>query len=181
MYSRKVAQAKQKRKERDALLNSQAKSARKRDIIEADQPKTSPKSKNKVMENDLIGDEANPKAALSLDTPLPTFLPESILLAEPPSSLPIPPSALSKPKKKPKDPLAAKRKLLGLNTKPPKDVKHGSRVIRVLQTDRISLPPRASPSSKALREAWLAGRRGGSLSEPGSVPRRKVGGGFVRK
>ena len=177
MYSRKEAQAKRKRKERDALLNSQAKSARRRDIIEADQPKTSPK----VWGNDLIDDEANPKAALSPDTPLPTFLPESILLAEPPRSLPIPPSALSKSEKKPKDPLATKRKLLGLNTKPPKDVKHGSRAIRVLQTNRISLPPRASPSSKALREAWLAGRRGGSLSEPGSVPRRKVGGGFVRK
>lgn len=181
IYSRKEAAKKQKRKERDARLNLQAKSSRKRGIIEADQPKTSLKSKNNVTENVPVRDEGHPQVPQSPDTSLPTFLPESILLAEPPIPLPNLPSNMSSSKKAPKNTLAGKRKLLDRINKPPKDVKHGSRTIRVLKVDGGGLPPRASQQSKALREAWLAGCRGGSLGERGSVPRRKVGGGFVRK
>lgn len=177
IIERKEAATKQKRKMRDARLNLQAKSSRKRGIIEADQTKTSPKSKNVAVENVPIHDEVNLKAPLSPDTSLPTFLPESILLAEPPSPLPKPPSTLSNSNKT----LTTKSRLLDLATKTPKDVKHGSRTIRVLEVGGSRLPPRVSQKSKALREAWLAGRQRGSLGEGGFVPRRKVGGGFVRK
>lgn len=181
IYSRKEAAKKQKRKERDVRLNLQAKSSRKRGIIDIDQPKTSPKSKNNVTEKIPIHDEGHPQVPLSPDTPLPTFLPESILLAEPPIPLPNLPSTLSNSKKPTKNTLAGKRSLLDRASKPPKDVKHGSRTIRVLKVDAGGLPPRASQQSKALRETWLAGCRGGSLGERGFVPRRKVRGGFVRK
>ncbi|MCJ1465625.1 hypothetical protein MMC07_004244 [Pseudocyphellaria aurata] len=170
--------SKQKRKERDARFNLQARSSRKRDIIESNRPRSSPpESKIDLTEKN---DEADPQSPLSFHEPLPTFLPESILLAEPPNLFPDPSSALSiskKPSKK-KTP-ATKRKLLDLTTKHPiKDVKHGSGTIRVLAMEGSMLPPRASQGSKALREGWLTGSRGG---ERGSVPRRSVQGGFVRK
>ena len=69
--------------------------------------------------------------------------------------------------------------MLNNESKPPKDIKRGGIKFRVLQVEKSVLPPKSSAASKALREQWLMGQRG-SLGGVG-VPRRKMGGGFVKK
>lgn len=107
--------------------------------------------------------------------PLPDFLPDEILAAEPVHQLP---NAVVASRGRQ---ISTKSKLKMLDTlnRLPKDIKRGSVRIRVLEDDRGLLPPKASISSKRLREFWLTGR--GESLERGTVPRRKLGGGFVRK
>ena len=116
-----------------------------------DQPQTQPKPTSK--------------------TPLPTYLPASILATSPPprQSASLPTRSTS---------TTQKRKFLDPDPRPPKDLKRGNMTIRVLQEDKTLLPPKVSTNGRALREAWLMGRRQG-----GVVPRRDAGGGkgFVRK
>ena len=117
------------------------------------------------------GQDTQPKARSSVKTPLPALLPDDILAAKPVIRPPAPPpSAKIVPNQK--------RKLLDVESQSPKDIKRGNVKVRVLQDERASLPPKASQTSKALRESWLAGRRGakGNII----VPRRRLGGGFVR-
>ena len=104
---------------------------------------------------------------------LPLLLPEEILAAQPVIPAPKPPFSNSKVA------IRQKRKFLDLESKPPKDIKRGDVTIRVLQDKRSVLPPKSSQFSKSLRESWLTGRRG-FKGEIG-VPRRKLGGGFVRR
>lgn len=104
--------------------------------------------------------------------PLPRLLPEELLNAEPlarpltqPTGLPVVKSDVVK-----------KRKLLNIDSKPPKDIQKGGFKIRVLPASSSNLPPKSSTESKALRESWLLGQRG----PKGGVERRKMGGGFIR-
>lgn len=103
---------------------------------------------------------------------LPTLLPKEFLEDGPLMCPPIPPMDISTKK----TPTNNKLKLLHAKSKPPKDIKRGSISIRVLEKNRSLLPPKGSESSKLLRESWLAGHRGASF-----VPRKKLGGGFLRK
>ena len=104
---------------------------------------------------------------------LPLLLPDEVLAAQP--VIPDP----KRPYSNSKVAIRQKRKFLDYESKPPKDIKRGDVTIRVLQDKRSVLPPRSSELSKTLRESWLTGRRG-FKGEIG-VPRRKLGGGFVRR
>lgn len=105
--------------------------------------------------------------------PLPAFLPDEILAAEPVTRLPTPPLSAKKV------PMNKRTKFPNVDSKPPKDLTVGKTKVRVLQDISTALPPKASVTGKALRESWLMGRRGlkGNLM----VPRRKPSGDFVRK
>lgn len=105
--------------------------------------------------------------------PLPLILPDEILAVEPAARAPTPPPSTAKIVTN------HKRRFLDVETKPPKDIIRGDVRIRVLQENSIILPPKASAASKSVREAWLAGRR--VLKGQIAVPRRKLGGGFVRR
>lgn len=168
---------KEKRKARDSRLKHQAKSASKRKISHRD---TLPESELKAAPERSNGTASNQHkaSAYSRSTTkgtLPALLPDELLAIEPAVRPPTPPTEpearlVSIPKK---------RKFLDADPKPPKDVKRGPVNVRVLESQRQFLPPRASKTSKALKEAWLFGRRG-----PGGavvIQRRKLGGGFVRK
>jgi U3 small nucleolar RNA-associated protein 16 len=153
-----------KRREHDSRLKLQAKSA-----------KTHAKTQRRSnAEYTTIGaQETEGKAKSSAKASLPILLPEEILAAEPVVRPPTPPSSINETA------IKKKQKFLDAESRPPKDIKRGNVRIRVLQEERSILPPKASQTSKALRESWLAGRQGfkGNIV----VPRRKLGGGFVRK
>lgn len=119
--------------------------------------------------------EAPKVAKWSIGDPLPELLPEEILAAVPEMpSIPVLSSSQGL-----KAPVKTKLKIYHTISKPPKDIKRGSAVIRVLETDGGVLPPKVSKTSMSLRESWLTGRSGSQGK--GFVPRRKIGGGFVRK
>ncbi|KAL2047247.1 hypothetical protein N7G274_001266 [Stereocaulon virgatum] len=158
------ADRKIKRREHDSRLKIQAKSARQH-------AKT---QRGSNAEHTTIGaQETEGKAKSSAKASLPILLPEEILAAEPVVRPPMPPSSTDKTAMK------RKQKFFDAESRPPKDIKRGNVRIRVLQEERNILPPKASQTSKALRESWLAGRLGfkGNIV----VPRKKLGGGFVRK
>lgn len=162
-----------KRQERDVKLKKQAKSAKR--AHKADLARKSSKPNGAVDEAiDTPTPSANAQAPHKAKQPLPALLPDHILAEEPPIRplIPLPPSTgkIFTPSKK---------RFLDLKQKPPKDIKKGRVNIRILQEGSGILPPKASRQGKALREAWLMGRRGkGSL-----VERRKMRGqgGFVRR
>ena len=178
--SRQEAVTKEKRKARDSRLKEQAKSANKRKsnlrapLLESDFDNASERSDGTVPNRQ----KTSTYPRLNGKGPLPALLPDEILVMEPAARPPTPPTepearlpSVSK--------ISKKRKFLDADPKPPKDVKRGPVNVRVLEVQRQLLPPKASKTSKALKEAWLAGRRG-----PGGtrvVQRRKLGGGFVRK
>ena len=116
-------------------------------------------------------DQPQNQSKSSSKTSLPTYLPASIL-ATSPSPLPS-----AQPPTRPTS-ATQKRKFLDPDPKPPKDLKRGNMTIRVLQEEKTLLPPKVSRNGRALREAWLMGRRQG-----GVVPRREARWGteFVRK
>ena len=103
---------------------------------------------------------------------LPALLPDEILSKEPVIQHTIP--HLSATTLKP-----TKRKFIDIEPKPPKDIKHGSVSVRVLQPTKFTLPPKAAKSSRQLKEAWLAGHRAGNGEF--SSRRRRIEGGFLRK
>lgn len=103
---------------------------------------------------------------------LPKLLPKEFLEEGPLMRPPTPPMSIPTKKASSNN----KLKLLHAKSKPPKDIKRGSISIRVLENNRSLLPPKGYESSKLLRESWLAGHRGASF-----VPRKKLGGGFLRK
>ena len=72
-----------------------------------------------------------------------------------------------------------KRKFIDVEPKLPKDVKHGSVSVRVLQPTKSTLPPKVAKSSRQLKEAWLAGHRARNVDF--TSRRRKIEGGFLRK
>lgn len=174
---RQEAITKEQRKARDTKLKEQAKTANRRKsnhweaLTENELDNASELSKGTVPSQQ----NASTYPRFTSKGPLPALLPDEILAIEPAAHRPTPPI----------DPEARlvsvtkKRKFLDADPKPPKDVKRGSVNVRVLEVQRQLLPPRASKTSKALKEAWLAGRRGPGGA--GLVQRRKLGGGFVRK
>lgn len=162
-----------KRQERDLRLKEQAKAAKK-----SSKAKTEPStawSKLEATVTDVLDENddptplPSPHSSRKSKPPLPALLPDHILAEEPASRPPPLPPPITKP--------LHKLKLLDLKEKPPRDVRKGNVKVRVLPDDKGVLPPKASTTGKALREAWLMGRRKG-----GGVERRAFAkGGFVRK
>lgn len=174
---RQEATTKEKRKARDSRLKEQAKSASKRRKIHRE---TLPESNPENASERPTGSVSNqPKASIGSRmngrSALPALLPDEILAIEPAARPPTPP----KEQEARLMSVSKKRKFLDADPKPPKDVKRGPVTVRVLEAQRQLLPPRASKTSKALKEAWLVGRRGAGGAAV--VQRRKLGGGFVRK
>ena len=169
--------AKQKRRERDRLLKQQAEILRKK-VAEAPLKVSSEVG---VTSNEKKCENASTASTEILDETrstgknlLPDLLPDDILAAEPI----LPPSISSLEPINPKL-MMKKRRFVEAETKPPKDIKHGKVKIRVLEQTRTVLPPKASQSSRIIRESWLSGRagsRGKAMME-----RRKLGGGFIRR
>ena len=176
-YSRQRMQEKQRRRDRDARLKLQAKFAR---------PSSKRRLKDSIAESDsllspstLVGSASDPnadseaKSKALKESRLPVLLPEELLSTEPMvRPLTPPPKASSRDRR-----LVKKRKLLNIDSKPPKDIRHGALIIRVLDSGPGNMPPKASKESRMLREAWLTGQRG----PKGGIERRQLGGGFVRK
>lgn len=126
-----------------------------------------------TMENAPTSEKINDKRGLH--DPVPALLPESILLVEEPAG-PVFKSSLI-----PKKSDSASHRLRSLITVPPKDLKHGAKTVRVLESDRVLLPPQSALCGKGVRESWLFGRRSGGRNRNGVVPRRKMGNGFLRR
>ena len=162
---RQEADRKAKRRERDQLLKSQAKASSKHK-----QPKEKPLPSNPLSKDAQVNarttnphDDPQSKPKPTSKTPLPTYLPASVLATSPP------PLPSVQPPTRPSS-TSQKRKFLDADPKPPKDLKRGNLKVRVLQEEKTSLPPRVSKNGRALREAWLMGRRQGAV-----VPRREAG------
>ena len=174
--SRQKMEEKQRRRDHDARLKLQAKLAR----------QSKRKLKGSTAETDsllspstLVGSASEPNAdsearskALK-ETQLPVLLPEEILSTESMVRPPTPPPETSSRDRR----LVKKRRLLDIDSRPPKDIRHGALIIRVLDSGPGNLAPKASKESRMLRETWLTGQRG----PRGGIERRKLGGGFVRK
>lgn len=161
--SRQKVAATQKRKERDIRLKFQAHS-RKRKVMEIDIP-------DGTTENAPTSEKINDKRGVH--KVVPALLPESILLAEPAG-----PVFKSNPIPKMSD--SASHRLRSLIAVPPKDLKQGAKTVRILESNRVLLPPRSGLCGKGVRESWIFGRRSGGRGRTGVVPRRKMGNGFLR-
>ena len=156
--------AREKRQKREARLKQQAESSKKlhrTSIANATQdPEPEPEHIPSLLDDDDDDDDD-----------IPDYLPDELLAEEAPHRFHTPPPLISitnQPKK---------RKFTEPKVKPPKDVKHGSVIIRVLENNKSTLPPKPSQTSKSLRESWLMGirRKNGAVASK----RRKVGGGFL--
>ena len=172
----KAAADKAKRRKRAEALSLQAQkksskrasSKRKRSSSSSSSPPAEP-----------AAPATQPTTRLSVNDPLPDLLPDYILASTPGERLPTPPPPpLLTPapnaiqKKKPN-----KMRFLDREARPPKDVRRGDVIVRVLESRGTqNLPPRASRSSRCLREGWLSGKRGAAPLE-----RRSWKGGFVRR
>ena len=184
--NRQEAGNKSKRREHHQKLSLQAKAAkvsRSKDNQSTKVPGTKQSSPETIKENgqtsvekpkplgqapqlvDGEGQIPQVKARSSGKAPLPLLLPQEILEAEPVTQAPINPSSNKKLA------ISQKRKLPDLEPKPPKDLKRGNAVVRVLPDTRSALPPKSSKASKILKESWLTGW---------GVPRRKSSSSFVR-
>ena len=165
-----------RRRERDARLKLQAKSANKERVATDQVPAINiavPETASETTAGNTH--EASKPAKWSIGDPLPELLPDEVL-----SAVPEAPSApVSSVLQSRKDLIKNKVKLLHTMTKPPKRIKRGSTVIQFLEDDSGILPPKVSKRSMSLRQSWLIGRCGPRGKE--LIPRRKVGGGFVRK
>ena len=155
---------KRKRRERDARLKEQSHIAKEKDAkVKADSSRPPKKRKRIVVDNDddvaaaaLSSEKEN---GMSLAEPLPMDILES-LESLPPSLHHVPPPPTSTTLIQHK--LNKKRKLLDTDDKPPKDIKKGDKIIKVLPESTGALPPKNSKEGKALRERWLMGNRGRS-------------------
>ncbi|MCJ1234859.1 hypothetical protein MMC14_002822 [Varicellaria rhodocarpa] len=169
---RQAKASKEKRRKRDTKLKEQAELAKKN----RQKQETSTITGSNEEEDDFTGTlnaDSEPKSWLKANSrkPLPLLLPDEILAAEPVTPLSTPPlDPIAKPKK---------RIFIDSNTKHPKDVKHGSVNVRVLETMKPTLPPKNSKASMLLKESWLSGCRGNQNGAGSS--RRKMNGGFVVK
>ena len=174
--SRQRMQEKQRRRDRDARLKLQAKSAR---PLKRKLNGSTAETDSLLSPSTLIGSASEPNADSEArskgpkESRLPMLLPEEILSTEPMVRPLTPPPETSSRERR----LVEKRRLLDIDSKPPKDVRHGKLIIRVLDSGPGTMPPKASKHSRMLREAWLTGQRG----PKGGIERRKLGGGFVRK
>lgn len=163
-----------KRQSLDARLKEQAKSAKrqKRNHTTASLESELDAAVDAPLDVPIESDNSRMKATFNSKNTLPLHLPDEILAAEPVIRLPTPPPDLLTSK-------SNKHRFVEIEPKPPRDIKHGSIRLRVLEDNTSTLPPRTSKASKSLKESWLAGRRG-PQGGAGSL-RRKVGGGFVRR
>ncbi|KAL8644993.1 MAG: hypothetical protein Q9210_006959 [Variospora velana] len=160
------AAGKQRRRERDKLLKLQAKTTKKdaiptKSVMEDSSSPSSPGSPN--------------EAKWSSRDALPALLPDEILAVEPIRRFPTPPPepVLAKA------PINKRQRFLEESSKTPKDVKKGSVRIRILEDQKVILPPKVSKRSQSIRESWLVGRQG--AQGIATVERRKMGSGFVRR
>lgn len=170
--TRKKAATKSKRREHDARLKLQAKSAKSR-VLTDQMPTTSAPRLETGSKATVIGShDASEAIQWSIGDPLPELLPDEILAALPETSS----APVSLNLKSRKDPVKNKVKIFQTISK---RIKRGSIVYQVLEDDGGILPPKVAKRSMSLRESWLRGRRGPRGEE--IVRRRKVGGGFVRK
>ena len=172
--NRQRAAAKEKRRERNDVLQQQAQSsnkAKKRKAMEI--PDEESKFANGTYPAISPPKPAHGHAGTIARHPLPALLPDDILAAEP--------AARSSPhvdlehgdKPKPR-----KHVFVETDLKPPKDIKRGPVKVRVLEGRRQNLAPKVSKESRNLKESWLAGRRGKNGAT--AMARRKVGLGFAR-
>ena len=175
MLYRLEAIQKSRRQKRDKRLRAQAKIAKKHRAasisphLEEDlKPEGSERSMDE--EKGTSHHVNHLKWSWSSGEPLPLLLPDEILAAEPITHLPTPPSDHRRMTNVP----SKNRKLLEAETKPPADIIKGPVRVRVLEVNRGTLPPKASKSSKIIRESWLTGRNA-------SMHRRKIGTGFIRR
>ncbi|KAL8676860.1 MAG: hypothetical protein Q9186_006667 [Xanthomendoza sp. 1 TL-2023] len=167
---------KQKRRNRDRLLKSQAKPTK-----QAERVDFGDKDLEAFMDDDNTTRQSPPSVTRgqpkrpSKDT-LPVLLPDEILAAEPMVRLPTPPPSQ---REVARATVNTKRRFLDQTSKPPKDIQKGNLRIRVLEDRRKVLPPKVSKSSQLIRESWLAGR----LGHTGRVvmERRKMVSAFVRR
>lgn len=125
-----------------------------------------------TVENASTSEEINDKRGLH--NLVPALLPESILLVEPAG-----PVFKSNPI--PKKSKSTNYNLLSLIAVPPKDLKQDAKTVRILESNRVLLPPRSALCGKTLRESWIFGRRSGGRDRNCVVPRRKMGTGFLRR
>ncbi|KAL9104317.1 MAG: hypothetical protein Q9163_000708 [Psora crenata] len=131
-------------------------------------------SQNGAGVDDHGGDRSAHRKGIAMKGTLPALLPDEILNAEPTSRAPALSTSIIRPARHSK-------KKLPLDTldRPPKDLIRGTTKIRILQDDRMILPPKSSIRGRTIREKWLMGQRGPGPSS--WVPRRKQSMGFVRK
>ncbi|KAI9723355.1 MAG: hypothetical protein M1812_001239 [Candelaria pacifica] len=169
---RQEAASKKKRQARDAQLKSQAQTSRK-----------SKKRKSDVLTNLNNQEHDDPSLSETLDhlhlppasrLALPALLPDSILATEPAVRPPTPPPEAETRMVKTK-----RHQFFEAEEKPPREIKRGPVSVRVLESNRSRLPPKASRTSKALKEAWLSGRRG--REGMNGFERQKIPGGFLRR
>jgi hypothetical protein len=92
------------------------------------------------------------KAMLNGTIPLPDLLPEDILMDDPEERIPESLILQTRPRK---------QKFKAPESKPTKDVRKGSKLVRVLESNKFVLPPRSSKSSQNLREQWMARSKSG--------------------
>lgn len=169
-HYRQTADAREKRKQRDAKLKEQAASSKrnkKRKFDELGEGEASPTATDLAISTE-------PQHRPSRKSDLPALLPEDILLAVPTMRPPTPP--LQHRGQKHPQPLG-KHKIF--TEKPPKDVKRGPITVRVLESTNKVLAPKVVKATSSIKQSWLAGRPGKN-GYP-SVERRKVGGGFLRR
>lgn len=175
LVTRKKAAGKSKRREHDARLKTQAKSAKERTLIDQASAEKGPKPETTSKDTNAGTHDASVVAKWSIGDPLPEFLPDEILAAVPEiPSAPVP----SEPQSR-QTPVKGKLRTFQTNSNCRKRLKQGSTVYQVLDDDdKGNLPPKVATRSMQLRELWLRGRkdpRGEDI-----VRRRKAGGGFVR-
>lgn len=175
LSTRKKTASKSKRREHDARLKTQAKSAKERALIDQMAASNAPKLETTSKATAAGHHDATIAAKWSIGDPLPEFLPDEILAAVPE----IPPASVPSGHQSRKSPVKSKLKVFQTKSNRRKRLKRGSTVYRVLEDDRGNLPPKVAKRSMQLREYWLRGRtdpRGKDI-----VCRRKAGGGFVRR
>jgi hypothetical protein len=157
-------------------LKKQAKSVKKERVIkdQAPVPNTSVPDTAPDTAGSSTHEESKP-AKWSIGDPLPEFLPLEVLAAAPEiSSAPVPSQLQSHQK-----PVKTKLQIFQSMSKPPKVIRRGSAIFQILEADEGILPPKVSKRGMSVRESWLAGRYG--PQGKGFVPRRKMGGSFVRQ
>ncbi|KAL8800629.1 MAG: hypothetical protein Q9182_005042 [Xanthomendoza sp. 2 TL-2023] len=167
---------KQKRRDRDRLLKSQAKPPKQAERADFgdDDLEMSLGDENTVRRSPFLATRGQRNRS-SKDS-LPALLPDEILAAEPTVRPPTPPPPQ---REMPKARVNTKRRFLDKSSKPPKDIQKGNLRIRVLEDRKKILPPKISKSSRKIRESWLAGRLGHKSRVV--MERRQMGSGFVRR
>lgn len=160
------------------------KKEKRRKLDERRKSQAKPKAKETAPSDDLSESTATLQGSNTQDagrSALPALLPDDILNAEPALRLPSPPAGDTAVRNKPN-----KLRFLDKTEKAPKDVQVGDVTIRVLdapsvkKTSKPALPPKASKSSRNVKDNWLKRQR--STGHVNGL-RRTAGGpsGFVRR